>query len=191
MLIINKQNKTKIVILVFFVLAFYNICNAIEFPEHLKNTQIAKLKKGDSITYYQCHVDSAILETTTSNGHKIKTKKRLITITEKYIITFKDSVYTCKYFQSSVTNYPNKKFPYLTLTEVKNWEFEQQKKINLSENQIKIIAAFETKTHAITHYELNINKSCPNELIIKTNKFCEQFIIEGSYKLIKEIERVN
>lgn len=158
------------------------------FPKHLSNTQIAGLQTGDSLLYYQCHVDSASQEITTSTGQKIKTKKKRITLTEKFVVYKTDSTYTCKYYNSSVTNYPNKKFPYLTLTEAKNWEFELKSYKTLSSDEVFMIAALETKTHAITHYELNINKSCPNELIIKGKSINEQFIVEGGYILSKNLK---
>jgi hypothetical protein len=157
------------------------------FPDHLKKTNIARLQNGDSLTYYQCHVDSASQEITLSNGKKIKSKKKRITLTEKFVIHKKDSLFTCKYFNSPITNYPNKKFPYLTLTEVTNWEFELKQIKNLTEEELKLIAALETKTHSIVHYELNINKTCPNEIIIMGKNVNEQFIVEGNYLLSKSL----
>lgn len=159
----------------------------ITFPEHFKKTNIAKLQSGDSLVYYQCHVDSASQEITTSNGRKINTKKKRITLTEKFVVHRNDEIYTCKYSNSSITNYPNKKFPYLTLTEVKNWEFEVKQTKQLSATEIQMIAALETKTHSIVHFELNINKTCPNELIIIGKNVNEQFIIEGNYSLAKSL----
>lgn len=160
---------------------------ATEFPAHLKNTQIAKLKTGDSLIYYQCHLDSASQEIITSGGQNIKTKKKRITLTEKFIIYKTDSIYSCKYSTSSITNYPNKKFPYLKLKETDSWEFETKKTKKLTTEDIHLIAALETKMHCITHYELNINKTCPNEIIIMGKNVNEQFIVEGNYFLSKII----
>lgn len=158
---------------------------AVSFPKHLQKTQIAALKSGDSLVYYQCHVDEASQELTTSTGQKITSKKKRLTITEKFVIHKLDSVYNCKYFTSSVTNYPNKKFPYLTLTEVQNWDFELKKDKTLTTQEVLVVAALETKTHSIVHYELNINKTCPNEIIICSKKDKEQFMVEGNYLLSK------
>lgn len=178
----------KQLLFIIIILFKFNLdAQTVIFPEHLKKTQIAKLQSGDSLTYYQCHVDSASQEIITSGGQKIKSKKNKITLTEKFIIYRSDSVYTCKYFTSPVTNYPNKKFPYLTLTEVKNWEFEIKKTKSLTIEEILVIAAMETKTHSIVHYELNINKTCPNELILIGKNINEQFIIEGNYLLSKSL----
>ncbi len=158
---------------------------SFSFPAHLQKTQIAALKSGDSLVYYQCHVDEASQEIITSTGQKITAKKKRLTITEKFVIHKLDSVYNCKYFTSSVTNYPNKKFPYLTLTEVQNWDFELKKNKGLTSQEVLVVAALETKTHSIVHYELNINKTCPNEIIICSKKDKEQFMVEGNYLLSK------
>ena len=65
----------KLNFLIAFVLLNLNLFSQqINFADHLKKTAIAKLQSGDSLVYYQCHVDSASQEITTSNGKKIKTK---------------------------------------------------------------------------------------------------------------------
>ncbi len=174
----------------FYILIFINykiilFGQVIIFPEHLQKTQIAKLQLHDSLVYYQCHVDEASQELTTSSGQKITSKKRKVTITEKYVILKADNFYTCKYFTSPITNYPNKKFPYLTLYEVTNWNFELKKMKNLTVQETLLVAALEKKTHPIVHFELNINKSCANEIIIVSKKDKEQFLVEGNYFLSK------
>lgn len=174
---------------IFFVLLFLlNLkiqAQYVSFPNHLEKTYISKLTNNDSIVYYQCHVDEASQELTTSSGQKISSKKKKLTITEKFVITKLDSVYACRYYASSVTNYPNKKFPYLTLTEVENWGFELQKAKTLSKEEVLLIAAMESKTHDIVHYELNINKTCPNQIIVCYKKDKEQYLVEGDYLLSK------
>lgn len=173
----------KLCFLLFLCSGIISFAQTVNFPEHLKKTQISKLESGDSLIYYQCHVDEASQELTTTTGQKISSKKRKLTITEKFVITKKDSSYHCKYSASPITNYPNKKFPYLTLTEVKNWDFEIQKTKILNTQEVLLIAALETRTHNIVHFELNINKSCSNEIIICSKKDKEQFIVEGDYLL--------
>jgi len=166
----------KYLFILFSFLCYTNVFSqSVSFPEHLKKTEIHQLQNNDSLTYYQCHVDEASQEITTSTGQKITAKKKRITITEKFVIHRKDSTYTCKYFTSSVTNYPNKKFPYLTLTEVQNWDFELKKNKSLSNEEVLVVAALETKTHSIIHYEI----------IICSKKDKEQFLVEGNYLLSK------
>lgn len=179
------MNKLFSICFLFFFICF-NAQN-IAFPEHLQKTFISKLQTGDSLLYYQCHVDEAIQELTLSSGQKIISKKKRITITEKFSIYKKDSVYICNYFISSFNNYPNKKFPYLTLTEVENWDFELKQTKQLNIQDLLVIATLETKSHAIVHMELNINKTCPNQIIICTKKDKEQFLVEGNYFLSKSL----
>ncbi|MES2567490.1 MAG: hypothetical protein V4565_11520 [Bacteroidota bacterium] len=162
-----------------------NVAN--NFPPHFSKTEIAKLKQGDSLIYYQCHVDSAFTEMTLSNGQKVKTKKKRITLTEKYVINLTDSIYTVRYYIAGFNSYPNKKFPYLTLTETDTWYFDLKKTTPLSMQEVMMFAAMETKTHNIVHMELNINKTCPNELIIKGKNVNEQFIVEGNYSLSRSL----
>lgn len=157
------------------------------FPAHFLKTEIAKLKPNDSLTYYQCHVDSAFTEMTLSNGQKVKTKKKRVTLTEKYVINLKDSIYKVQYYIAGFNNYPNKKFPYLTLTETDTWYFDLKKTATLSKQEVMLFAALETKTHHIVHMELNINKTCPNEIIIKGKNVNEQFIVEGNYSLSRSL----
>lgn len=160
---------------------------AFNFPPHFSKTEIAKLKQGDSLTYYQCHVDSAFTEMTLSNGQKVKTKKKRITVTEKYVINLKDSIYTVKYYIAGFNSYPNKKFPYLTLTETDTWNFNHKKTTDLNMQEVLLFAALETRTHNIVHMELNVNKTCPNEVIIKGRNINEQYIVEGSYLLSRSL----
>ena len=157
------------------------------FPAHFLKTEIAKLKQNDSLTYYQCHVDSASNEMTLANGQKIKTKKKRITLTEKYVVVLKDGIYTVKYFIAGFSSYPNKKFPYLTLTETDTWYFDLKKATQLTPQEVLLFAALESKTHNIVHMELNINKTCPNEVIIKGKNVNEQFIVEGNYSLSRSL----
>ena len=67
--------------IIFLLFKFSLYSQSVKFPEHLKKTHIAKMQNGDSLTYYQCHVDSASQEITTAGGQKIKSKKNRITLT--------------------------------------------------------------------------------------------------------------
>jgi ubiquinone biosynthesis protein Coq4 len=176
----------KWIIIIFICISIYAKSQTVNFPKHLAQTVIANLKGKDSVTYYQCHVDTASQKTTLPNGQQIYSAKKKITVTEKFIITKKDSIYICRYSISDVTNYPNKKFPYLTLKEVETWNFGNNQQKQLSNKEVLLLAALESKTHDIVHYELNINKSCPNEIIIAYQKNKSQYIVEGNY-LISEL----
>jgi hypothetical protein len=132
-------------------------------------------------------VDSASSELTFSNGQKLKTSKKRITVTEKFVVSRKDSVYMLKYYVSGYNSYPNKKFPYLKLKETDTWYFDLKHTSVLNPEKLHLIAALETQTHPIVHMELNVNKSCPNELIIIGNRINEQLVIEGNYLLSKSL----
>lgn len=159
----------------------------IVLPEHLAKTHIGRLAEGDSMIYYQCHVDEASQELTTSSGQKISTKAKKLTITERFAIHRKGNVYEMTYAVSGVNDFPNKKFAYLTLKEVANWNFEVKASGTLTYQDIILLSSFENKTHDITHYELKINKSCTNEVIIVDKKERVQLMVEGNYLLSKNM----
>lgn len=175
--------------------AMFMACQAlhaqsVSFPPHLTKTNIAKMVSGDSIVYYQCHVDQATQELVTSSGQKITSKAKKLTITEKYVVTRSGDTYNIRYYVSSFNDYPNKKFAYLTLKEVANWGFELKFSGSLPAEDVQIIAAFEDKTHEVTYYELKVNKSCTNEAIIAYKKERNQLMVEGNYLLSKNIKVV-
>lgn len=160
------------------------------FPSNLAMTNIAQLRSGDSLTYYQCHVDEASQELITTSGQKISTKAKRLTITEKYVVINREGTYTLRYYVSGFNEYPNKKFAYLTLTEVANWGFELKRSGPLTLTDLMVLGVFERKTHDIVHYELKINKTCPNEIVIVRGKDRTQLIVEGDYLLSKYLSAV-
>lgn len=159
----------------------------IIFPAAFSKTSIAGLLPGDSLIYYQCHVDEASQELTTASGQKISTKAKKVTITEKFVISNRDGVYGLRYYVSGFNEYPNKKFAYLTLKETATWAFEYKQSGVLTPQDVLLLAAFENKTHDIVHYELKINKSCPNEVVIADRKDRRQLIVEGAYLLVRNL----
>jgi len=154
------------------------------FPEHLSNTLMAKLQVGDTIVYYQCRVVEAQQKTTTDQGLEIVARKK-ITVTEKYTVIRQQGNYRLIYAVATLTDYPNKRFAYLKLGERKkdNWGFQQKRDTVLLDKDAPMIAALESRTHDITHYELRVNISNPNELIVAYKGNIEQYMIEGNYVL--------
>ena len=179
-----------------YILTCVLMCRAVlyaqtvSFPAHLAKTNIAKMASGDSIIYYQCHVDQATQELVTSSGQKITSKAKKLTITEKFVVTRQGDTYNVRYYISSFNEYPNKKFAYLTLKEVANWGFELKFSGTLPTEDVQIIAAFEDKTHDVTYYELKVNKSCTNEAVIAYKRERNQLMVEGNYLLSKNIKVV-
>jgi hypothetical protein len=151
-----------------------------QFPEHLKNTQIAKLKEVDSLAYYQCHTELVKAQDLyTEDGKKIemKSKKQFVTITEKFKLYKNGNVYRLKYFDSPTTWFPNKKYAYLKLTEKPYWEFKLQLDTILPEEDVLRLAAYETKLRSITEYDFKVLEDNSPQLIINGKKISEQFCV--------------
>lgn len=165
--------------------------NAVKFPEHLLKTSVVHLKTGDSLTYYQCHVDNAAQQLVKENGEVITGEKKQISITEKFILIKENGKYHLKYFTSTYSNMPNRKFAYLKLVEKQYWDFKLTKDIYLNEHDILMFAAIENKSHETTEYDFPINKYNTNALIIKNKKTMKHLLVEGNYLLKKNLEGLN
>jgi hypothetical protein len=174
-------------LLIMMLIVHYGQSQTAALPGHLSKTNIARLQSGDSLIYYQCHVDEASQELTTISGQKISTKPKKLTITEKFVVYNRNGEYSARYSVSGFNDFPNKKFAYLTLTEVANWGFEFKRSGTLSQQDVLVLALFENKTHDIVDYELKINKSCTNEVVIVHKKDRTQLIVEGDYLLSKNL----
>jgi len=175
-------------ILIIF-LFFGNILRSqtIIFPEKLQNTMLAKLKNGDSLVYYQCHVEEATQQVSTASGQTLTSAPQKYTITEKYIITKNAESYNAKYFVSSMLNLPNKKFSGLKIREKAYWNFKSVKGKVLTEKDIKILSALEMRGKEPTEYDFAITKYNTNQVIIKQKKNFNQLIIDGNYIISKMI----
>ncbi len=185
----------KLVYIIVFVIAvnFYQAQEtiAVKFPEHLLKTSVVSLKPGDSLTYYQCHVDNAATQLVKENGEVISGEKKQISITEKFVLINENGKYHLKYFTSTYSNMPNRKFAYLKLVEKKYWDFKLTKDIYLNEHDVLMFAAIENKSHETTEYDFPINKYNTNALIITNKKVMKHVIVEGNYLLKKNLEGLN
>lgn len=165
--------------------------NVVTFPEHLLKTQIVNLRKGDSLTYYQCHADVAAQQIVKENGEIITGAKKSISITEKFVLVNENGKYRLKYYTSTYSNMPNRKFAYLKLVEKKYWDFKLVKDIYLSEHDVLMFAAIENKSHEAIEYDFPVNKYNTNALIITNKKVMKHVIVEGGYLLKKNLESLN
>ena len=163
----------------------------VKFPEHLIKTSVVSLKAGDSLTYYQCHVDYASQQIVKENGEVITGGKKQISITEKFILINENGKYRLKYFTSTYSNMPNRKFAYLKLVEKKYWDFKLTKDAYLSEHDVLMFAAIENKSRETTEYDFPINKYNTNALIITNKKTMKHLLVEGNYLLKKNLEGLN
>ena len=164
---------------------------AVKFPEHLLKTCVVGLKAGDSLLYYQCHVDVAAQQIVKSNGEIITGPKKSISITDKFVIINENGKYHLKYYTSTYSNMPNRKFAYLKLVEKSYWDFKLTKDVYLSEHDVLMFAAIENKSHETTEYDFPINKYNTNALIITNKKIMKHVIVEGNYLLKKNLEGLN
>jgi hypothetical protein len=165
--------------------------STVTFPNHLLKTEIVNLRKGDSLTYYQCHVDNASQQLVKENGEVISGKTKQISITEKFVLINENGKYRLKYFTSTYSNMPNRKFAYLKLVEKKYWDFRLVKDSYLNEHDVLMFAAIEGKSHETTEYDFPINKYNTNALIITNKKVMKHVIVEGNYLLKKNLEGLN
>ena len=161
---------------------------AVKFPEHLLKTCVVNLKANDSLIYYQCHVDQASQQIVKENGEVITGGKKAISITEKFVIINENGKYRLKYYTSTYSNMPNRKFAYLKLVEKKYWDFKLVKDVYLSEHDVLMFAAIENKSHEAIEYDFPINKYNTNALIITNKKIMKHVIVEGGYLLKKNLE---
>ncbi len=99
--------------------------------------------------------------------------------------------YHLKYFTTTYSNMPNRKFAYLKLVEKKYWDFKKEKDIYLSEHDVLMFAAIENKSHEAIEYDFPINKYNTNALIITNKKVMKHVIVEGDYLLKKNLEGLN
>lgn len=160
----------------------------IKFPENLINTCIANLKNNDSLLYYQCHVDEAKTEITTSSGEKITGETKKISITDKYIVYNNNGTYTLKHYSSTFNALPNRKFTYLKVREKDYWNFKLEKDTVLNEHDVQIFAAIEKKSHNTTEYDFVIDKYNTNAIIIRNKKTMKHLVVEGNHLIKKNLE---
>ena len=151
----------------------------------LLNSILKKVKDGDSIVYYQCHVEEAVQQLSTASGQTLTGKPQKYTITEKYVIKKIANDYSVDYYTSSLTVFPNKKFSGLKIREKSYWEFKKEKTFSLNEKDLKILLALEKKGKEAIEYDYAITKYNTNQLIIKFGKDFKQLVIDGNYVMSK------
>jgi hypothetical protein len=186
----------KAIIYIFFLLTFFTVQGqniiSVKFPEHLSKTSAANLLSGDSLIYYQCHVDQASQQIVKENGEIITGGKKPISVTEKFILINESGKYRLKYFTSTYTNLPNRKFAYLKLSKEKSyWDFRKVKDVYLNEHDVLMFGAIEQKSHEAIEYDFPVTKYNTNALIIKNKKIMKHVVVEGNYLLKKNLEMLN
>jgi hypothetical protein len=144
-----------------------------------------KVKVGDSIVYYQCHVEEGTQQLYTASGQTLTGNAQKYSITEKYVITKGVDNYMVNYYSSSLTIFPNRRFSALKIREKKYWEFRKEKSFVLSSEALTALIALERKGREAMEYDYPITKYTTNQLIIKYGKDFKQLVIDGNYVLSK------
>ncbi|MFL5752476.1 MAG: hypothetical protein ACJ76F_03645 [Bacteroidia bacterium] len=175
-----------LILLLFFFFGFTVVDKNVYFPEHLKSTSIARLKDVDSLSYYQCQaVKVQKQQITEANGTVVDlgAKEEYITVTEKFQVIKNKEEYRLKYYTSSETYYPNKKYAYLKLVEKKYWNFQLKKDVLLEKQDVLLLAAYETKLREVTEYDFTVTKINSPQMILNGKKVSTQFMVGGGYLL--------
>ena len=147
------------------------------------NSILNKLHEVDSVIYYQCHVEDAVQQLSTTSGQKITGKPQKYAITEKYILKKIQNSFVIDYYTSSFTIFPNRKFSGLKIREKGYWNFKKEKTIILNQQGLKILLAIEKIGKEAIEYDYAITKHNTNQLIIKKRKDFKQLVIDGNFIL--------
>jgi hypothetical protein len=172
---------------VVFLLFVIGVFNAQTQDSLIKNSTsiLKRLNSGDSITYYQCHVEEAVQQLSTISGQTLIGKPQKYSITEKYVLRKSAEGYLVNYYSSSFTNFPNRRFSGLKIREKPYWEFKKEKVFTLTNKHLSMLIALENKGREAMEYDYAITKYTTNQLIIKHHKDFKQLVIEGNYVLSK------
>lgn len=149
------------------------------------NSILKGLKVGDSLTYYQCHVEEATQQLSTASGQTLTGTQQKYTITEKYVVQKNAEGYSAKYYAATLAVFPNRKFSALKIREKPYWGFKKEKEFVLTDKDLKYLIALEKKGKEAIEYDYAITKYNTNQLIIKTGKNFKQLAIDGNYILSK------
>jgi hypothetical protein len=148
---------------------------------------IAKMNGNDSLVFYQCHVEEVVQQISTASGQTLTSNPEKYSLTEKFIVTKKDSSYSVRHYVSSMLVLPNRRFSGLKIREKPYWNFKKIKEESLSEKDVKLLAALELKGKEPNEYDFAISKYNTNQIVIKKKKDFRQFNIDGKYIISKLI----
>ncbi len=176
------MRKLFLILFLISCFSFYAQTDSVTIPN---NSILRTLKVGDSLTYYQCHVEEATQQLTTASGQTLTGKQQKYTITEKYVVQKNADGYSAKYYAATLAVFPNRKFSALKIREKPYWGFKKEKEFTLSEKDLKYLVAIEKKGKEAIEYDYAITKYNTNQLIIKAGKNFKQLVIDGNYVLSK------
>ena len=173
---------------------FFNFWACLGFAQNIdsliqtSNNLLKKLKEGDSLIYYQCHVEALTQQLTTASGQTLSGVSNNLSITEKLVVRKIGGKYSVSHFSSPLTVYPNRKFSGLKVKEKPYWEFKLEKNFPLSVNGARALAAIEKIGKEANEYDFVISRYNKNQVIIKSNAAFKQLGIDGNYVLSKLLQ---
>lgn len=176
--------KSLALIFSFFTIAVARPQQATIVPE---GSMLHDLKAGDSIVFYQCHVEEAVQQMMTASGQTITGKPQKYTITEKFVLIKEDNSYKVNYYTASLNVFPNRKFSGLKIREMPYWDFRKEKTFVLRDEDLKVFLALEKKGREAIEYDYAITRYTTNQIIIKQGKNFKQLVIDGNYVISKLI----
>ncbi len=135
---------------------------------------LAKLTEGDSLVYYQCHVEAAEQELRTASGHTLNSVSKNFSITEKFILYRQNENYRLTHFVSVLTMCPNRRFSGLKFKEKNYWEFLYKESKLLTEKEIKSLEMLENIGKEANEYDFAITTKNRNQLIVLGGKDAKQ-----------------
>lgn len=178
-------------ILLFFLFSESLLWAQLDFPEKIQRTNLAKLKTGDSIVYYQASCYQSVVDPVNGSVRIIYHRDSITApnhiVTEKFLVIKKDSGYFLKYFVSPLDLYPNKKFTALRFYESKKWMFTNKFNGYLSrEDVLRLALAEYSMQETMTEQEKVTMKNSP-QLIVAGIYFPRQGIVPANAVLARQL----
>jgi hypothetical protein len=170
------------------LLISFTTAQTIAFGEKYRGTMIATIPLNDSLKVYQCHVEEATQTTVTDKGQTLQGKKQNYSITEKYIITRTNDGFQLKYYTSSLTTFPNRKFSGLKKKERPYWEFKLEKILQLNEHDVLVFAAAELLGKEANEYDFAITKYTTNQVILNGKRAFKQLVLDTKTTIRQSLE---
>jgi len=178
------------VVSILFLFSFVRKKPKIPFPKLLQKTNIAKLANIDSLCYYQCYCAATGNPPSYLVLAEAKKIKAPITVTEKFVLNKNGNNYRLRYYSSSLTPYPNKKYAYLKLKEKEYWDFKLKADTIISNESVFKLAALELKFRQITETYFNVVNDNYPQIILNGKKVSVQCVIEGNYLIRRELSEL-
>lgn len=151
------------------------------------NTLLKEIRVGDSLTYYQCHVEEGTQQLTTASGQTLQGSRQKYSITEKYVLVKSTSGWTVHYYTTALNVFPYKKFSGLKIKERSYWQFVKARSFPLDETALKIFIGMEKRGREATEFDYGITKYTTNQLILKHGKDFKQLVIDGDYVIARGV----